>query len=102
MCKLASRVFFTVTTSKRRSKQVISIHWKRLVAFFVLMVIFNSFTEYGLRTKKFLSLFAKVGSLKRYEQQVHKYPSIQRTKLCLFAFSCYYTKITVEFGIKVL
>ena len=59
----ASRVFFTVTTRKRRSKQVISIHWKRLVAFFVIMVIFRCLTEYGLRTKNcqiFLSLFAKL------------------------------------------
>lgn len=67
MCKLASRVFFTVTTRKLPLKQVISINWKRLTAFFVIMVIFNCLTEYGLRTKKFLNLFAK--PFKKYQQQ---------------------------------
>lgn len=91
MCKLASRVFFTVTTRKLRSKQVISIQWKRLVAFFVIMVIFNCLAEYGLRTKKFLSLFAKLDSFKGYQQ---------KTKHCLFPFSLYCSKITLQFEIN--
>jgi len=67
MCKLASRVFFTVTTRKLRWKHVISINWKRLTAFFVIMIIFNCLTEYGLRTKKFLNLFAR--PFKKYQQE---------------------------------
>ena len=57
----ASRVFFTVTTRKRRSKQVISIHWKRLVAFFVIMVIFRCLKELS----DILEFICKTGHLSR-------------------------------------
>ena len=90
-------MFFTVTTRKLRSKQVININWKRLVAFFVIMVIFRCLTEYGLRTKncqKFSSLLAKLDSFKRHQ------PS-ERTKYCIFPFfSLHCFRITLQFEIN--